>query len=88
MEYAMGSDPFVPELGGFAIDADANDVTLTFDKYSGKIDISWVVEWTEDMEEWDMLATALLSTNGTVETRRASVPVGGRLQILRLKVMK
>jgi hypothetical protein len=59
---------------------------LTYLKDTTKTDISYQVETSDSLSGWGAVSDAFVSTNGTIETRKAVVPINGIRKFLRLKI--
>jgi hypothetical protein len=89
MEYALNLNPRQPSLSGQPFrEENGGNLTLTYQKDTTKTDISYQVEVSGDLTAWLPVSDELISTNGTVETRRAGVPINEVRRFLRLKIIK
>lgn len=87
IEYALNLHPREPSLAGLPeVGEDVGNLTLTYLKDTSKPDISYQVEVSDSLSGWDPVSDALVSTNGTIETRTAVVPISGTKKFLRLKI--
>ena len=67
---------------------EGTNLTYAYPKDTSKADIIYLVEVSTDLNTWTPLADVLVETNGNIETRKASVPLSGIRQYLRLKVTR
>jgi hypothetical protein len=87
LEYALNLHPReasrvgLPEVG-----QGGGNLTLTYQKDTTKTDISYQVEVSDSLSGWGPWSDELVSLSGTVETRRAAVPILGTSRYLRLKI--
>jgi hypothetical protein len=89
MEYALSLHPRQASLTGQPfLGENGGNLTLTYQKDTAKPDISYQLEASGDLTAWLPVSDELISTNGTVETRRAGVPINGARKFLRLKIIK
>ena len=89
MEYALNLNPRQSSQAGQPFRGEnGGNLTLTYQKDTAKTDISYQVEVSGDLTAWLPVSDELISTNGTVETRRAGVPINGARKFLRLKIVK
>jgi hypothetical protein len=89
IEYAFNLNPRQSSLSGQPFQGEnGGNLTLTYQKDTAKTDISYQVEVSGDLTVWLPVSDELISTNGTVETRRAVVPINGARKFLRLKIIK
>jgi hypothetical protein len=87
LEYALNLHPREPSLAGLpVVGDDGGNLTLTYQKDTTKTDISYQVETSDSLSGWGAVSDALVSTNGTIETRKAVVPINGTRKFLRLKI--
>ena len=87
LEYALNLHPREPSLAGLpVVGDDGGNLTLTYLKDTTKTDISYQVETSDSLSGWGAVSDALVSTNGTIETRKAVVPINGIRKFLRLKI--
>lgn len=90
LEYAMGTNPRTSEPTplSFATESDGTLLTLTYQKNLGATDVTFQVQKTDDLVEWDDIADAPLSTVGNIQTRKATVESTGFPKLmLRLKTI-
>jgi hypothetical protein len=59
---------------------------LTYLRDTSKPDISYQVEVSDSLAGWGMVSDELVSTTGTIETRKATIPIDGPKRFLRLKI--
>ena len=89
IEFALGMNPLVgdPELLPKFI-VEGNQGTMTFGRDLLLKDLIYVIEYSEDLVQWDPATDVLISTNDFVETRKATVNLpGGSKFFMRLKVV-
>jgi hypothetical protein len=87
LEYALNLHPREPSFAGLpVVGDDGGNLTLTYLKDTTKTDISYQVETSDSLSGWGVVSDALVSTNGTIETRKAVVPINGIRKFLRLKI--
>ncbi len=89
LEYATGTDPRVntPSPVSFAVDSEDDVLTLTYLKNLAATDVVYQVEAGDDLVEWDDVSDSLVSTAGSIETRKATVTtVGFSNRWIRLRV--
>lgn len=79
LEYAMGTDPRAsgPTPLSFAIETEGDLLTLTYQKNLAATDVVFQVQKTDDLEDWDDVPDELISTEGDLQTRKASVETTG-----------
>lgn len=93
LEYAFDLDPTkhdIPSgdiytLGEETIGPDSF-ITIVYDRDTSKTDITYGVEWSTDLKIWNPLASAIIATNGTVETMKASLIKDDPAKYLRIVV--
>ena len=86
-EYALNMNPRIASpIGLPTVATGGGQMTFTYQKDTGKTDLGWQVQVSPDLAGWSNLADALVSTNGAIETRRATVPLGPAPKFLRLKI--
>lgn len=92
IEYFHDKDPteFTPGNGLPLLDTIGGDLTLTYQKDTAKTDVLSLVEKSTDLSGWNTsgITDTFLSISGTVETRRASIPLTSPSLFLHLKVTK
>ncbi|MGI9243153.1 MAG: hypothetical protein ACR2RV_20315, partial [Verrucomicrobiales bacterium] len=89
LEYALNLDPD-------HADADrlpqavilGNELSYTYPKDTSKLDISYQVEVSTDLKTWTPEEDTLISTEGVIENRRVTVPIGETHHFVRLKVTR
>jgi hypothetical protein len=87
LEYALNLHPREPSFAGLpVVGDDGGNLTLTYLKDTTKTDISYQVETSDSLSGWGAVSDAFVSTNGTIETRKAVVPINGIRKFLRLKI--
>ncbi len=90
LEYAAGTDPRGTEADptSFALETVGEDefLTLSYRKNLAATDVDFQVESGDDLSDWDDVADSLVSTEGGIEVRKASVAKSGSRLWLRLKV--
>ena len=87
LEYALDLHPREPSVTGLpSAGENGGNLTLTYQKDTAKTDISYQVEASDSLTGWLPLSDELISTNGSVETRRAGVPMNAARKFLRLKI--
>lgn len=90
-EYGQHLDPAaadvsqVPQLG-----REANALTLIYRKRTTAADLQYVVEKSVDLSTWSDSAAQeqVISTSGTVQTIKATVPITGDRMFLRLGITR
>ena len=89
IEYALNLDPNAPDADQLPMPmVEGNNLTYAYPKDISKADISYQVEFSNDLGIWTPLADVLVETNGSIETRKASIPLSGGRQFMRLKITK
>ncbi len=80
--YTDGANPGLPLLG-----TEGPVLTLTYQRDTAKTDITYVIETSTDLMSWSSsgVTEQILSTNGTVQTVKASVTVKPKV-FMRLRV--
>jgi hypothetical protein len=87
LEYALNLHPREPSVTGRPeLEEAGGTLTLTYLKDSAKSDITYQVEVSDGLGGWGPWSDELVSTNGTIEIRRAAVPILGTSRYLRLKI--
>ena len=87
LEYALNLHPREPSFAGLpVVGDDGGNLTVTYLKDTTKTDISYQVETSDSLSGWGAVSDARVSTNGTIETRKAVVPINGIRKFLRLKI--
>ncbi|MGZ0709691.1 esterase-like activity of phytase family protein [Coraliomargarita sp. W4R53] len=87
LEYALNLQPLQPSTIGLpTVGLSGGNLTLEYQKDRSKSDISYQVQASPDLKDWSPYSDVLISTNGTIETRQASLPMDGSLHFLRLKI--
>jgi hypothetical protein len=90
LEYAAGTDPRENDADStsFAMETVEEDefVTLTYRKNLAASDLDFQVQKGDDLSEWDDVTDALVSSEGGIEVRKATVAKEGTRLWLRLKV--
>jgi 3-phytase len=87
LEYALNMHPRNPSpIGLPVVEKSGGQMTFIYQKGTTKADISYQVEVGSDLSGWANLADTLVSTNGEIETRRATVALGAVPKFLRLKI--
>ena len=89
VEYALGTDPRRPDLGGLAVTSSPETLTLTYQLDTSKSDISCLPETSIDLRDWSRVGSTLVGTTGTLETRSVSIPASaaaGSRNYLRLRI--
>jgi hypothetical protein len=87
LEYALNLHPREPSLAGLPVVGDDGvNLTLTYLRDTSKPDISYQVEVSDSLAGWGMVSDELVSTTGTIETRKATLPIDGPKRFLRLKI--
>lgn len=92
IEYYFSMDPAAttPGVGLPSVQTTATNLTMTYQRDTAKTDVSSVVEKSTDLTSWSStgITDTLLSTNGTIETRSATIPRSGTDLFLHLKVSR
>ncbi len=94
LEYAMATNPNIADSIPFNIEESDGSLSLIYTKNSSATDITFTVEWSENLTTWSTSAVtqALVpdSDNGITQQIKASVPYGTQLsrRFLRLKVTR
>ncbi len=94
LEYAMATDPNIADSIPFNVEESDGSLSLIYTKNSSATDITFTVEWSENLITWSTSAVtqALVpdSDNGITQQIKASVPYGTQLsrRFLRLKVTR
>ena len=99
MKYALGLDPHKALSSATMTDGtnpgmpkvalEGSNLTLLYQKDTTKVDLTYTVETSNDLATWNTtgLSETLQSTNGAIETRKASVLMGtDPKKFIRLKV--
>ncbi len=89
VEYALGTDPRHPDLGGLTVTSSPDTLTLTYQLDTSKSDIICQPETSIDLKGWSRVGSTLVSTTGTLETRSVSIPASaaaGSRNYLRLRI--
>lgn len=87
LEYALNLNPLQSSQAGLPTASLSNEqLILEYQKDTSKVDVSYQVQASSDLKNWSPHSDTLISTNGTIETRRASVPTENSLHFLRLKI--
>lgn len=75
IEFALGMNPTVSDLEKLPILAQSpTSLSLTFSKNPEYTNLEYRVEVSSNMQQWMPVPDILISTNGGIETRQASVP--------------
>ena len=94
LEYAMATNPNIADSIPFNVEESDGSLSLIYTKNSSATDITFTVEWSENLTTWSTSAVtqALVpdSDNGITQQIKASVPYGTQLsrRFLRLKVTR
>ena len=89
IEYALNLDPNTPDANLLPQPAvEGGNLTYSYPKDTSKTDISYQIEVSTDLQNWIAVADSLVSVEGDIETRMATVPITGSEQYVRLKVTK
>lgn len=89
LEYALGLHPRQPSQSGLPeIASDAASLSLIYRKDPAKPDIGWQVEASQTLGQWEPVGDTLITTDGPIEIRKATVPFTNGRAFLRLKVTK
>jgi autotransporter-associated beta strand protein len=94
LEYAMATNPNIADSIPFNIEESDGSLSLIYTKNSSATDITFTVEWSENLTTWSTSAVtqALVpdSDNGITQQIKASVPNSTQLsrRFLRLKVTR
>ncbi|MFT7173575.1 MAG: subtilisin-like proprotein convertase family protein [Paracoccaceae bacterium] len=73
LEYAFNTDPWTAETqGGPRMSSDGMNLSLDFRIDSAKDDITYQTESSSDMSDWSEIPSTLISTNDTIQNRRAT----------------
>jgi hypothetical protein len=87
LEYALNLHPREPSVAGLpSVGGVGGNLTLTYLRDTSKPDISYQVEVSDSLAGWGVVSDELVSTTGTIETRKATIPVDGPKRFLRLKI--
>ena len=89
IEEAFNLDPNAPDADQLPVPvAEGANLTYTYPKDTSKADITYQVEVSTDLQGWTPIADTPVSANGDIEMRKASVPLDGVRQYLRLRVSR
>jgi hypothetical protein len=90
LEFALGLDPSIPDAAVTTVSSDNSFLYLTYTRPTGIADVTYQVEWSEDLTTgWSAAGVAqqILGDNGLLHIVRATVPKGPNGQrYLHLKV--
>ncbi len=91
LECCFGLNPTKPDAMTTPLTAAGNTLSLTYNRASKITDLACTVEWCADPATGPWTSTGvteqILSDNGTLQTRRATIPTGpGPHRFVRLKV--
>jgi hypothetical protein len=90
-EYALGLDPTVPDTGALQLTLDGAQLTLAFTRPSSALDVSYQLEWCDDLGvgAWSAanVTTRIVADDGVRRSIQTSLPAGNSGQrFVRLKV--
>ncbi|MFT5854876.1 MAG: subtilisin family serine protease [Verrucomicrobiales bacterium] len=87
LEYALNSNPSVPDP--MLNQPVLTDLGFEFKADTANTDLIYAIETSNDLAKWTSAATTVVSTSGTIETRRAALITSplGRI-FVRLKVQR
>jgi hypothetical protein len=89
LEYAFNSDPWTTDTqGGPEVSSDGTTILLDFSIDSAKNDITYRAESSSDMSDWSEIPSTLISTNGTIQNRRATQTQSEEKLFLRIVVSR
>jgi hypothetical protein len=93
VEYFLGTvpagHPDAAPQAALEIVGSVPSLTLTFTRDPSRTDLTYQVQRSADVAVWSAIPDALVGTSGTLEVRKASVPLAdGTRQFLRLKITR
>ena len=89
LEIALGLNPFSPDADQLPVAVlEGDQLTYSYSKNTSKTGFTYQVETSLDLKQWDPIPDSLFSTEGAIETRKASIPLGGDVQFLRIKISR
>ncbi len=89
LEYALNLDPALADADKLPIPiVEGDQLTYTYPKDTSKPELTYEIEVSSDLVRWTTIGDTLVSSDGDIELRKASVPLGGLHQFLRLKVSR
>ena len=91
VEYALRLNPNAPGQNGLPVigtelDTGIEYFTFTYIRDTSLIDIQYQVRVSSDLTGWSNLADQLVSTAGSIETRKARVPLSGGKKFFYLQI--
>lgn len=90
--YADKGTRGVESLSSYVMPQSANVLDFTYTKNKSATDVTYTVEWSDDLATWDTagITQTLVpgSDNGTTQQIKATVPAGGAKRFVRLKVTR
>ena len=92
MEYATAMNPAVNDPVPMSAQKAGNTLEFIYTKNKAATDITYTVEWSDDLASWDTagITQALVpgSDNGTTQQIKATVPAGVAKRFVHLKVTR
>ena len=89
VEYALGTQPRRGDASGLTATSSADSLTFSYNRDTRKTDITYEPEASSDLADWGKVASELVSTDGTIETRRVMIPTtAGSGHYLRLRIAR
>lgn len=90
LEYATAMNPAVNDQVPMSATKAANTLEFIYTKNKSATDISYIVEWSDDLVTWSTagITTTVLTDNATTQQIKATVPAGGVRRFVHLKVTK
>ncbi|MGK0186328.1 MAG: subtilisin family serine protease/subtilisin-like proprotein convertase family protein [Verrucomicrobiales bacterium] len=74
VEYALNSNPILPKTGtGITTERLGDYARIRYVTDKSKSDITYVLKSSTDLSHWNSLPASVISTNGNLETREASI---------------
>ncbi|MDA0812444.1 MAG: S8 family peptidase [Verrucomicrobia bacterium] len=76
LEYALNTDPNLPEIGtGITAERFGNYARIRYVGDKSKDDITYTLKSSTDLTRWNAHTTSIVSSNGDLETREATVAI-------------
>jgi len=93
IEYAFAADPNVPSPVALPVVASevvggTTYVTITYTRDTTRTDLTYQAQVATTFPNWSDVPDVVIGTNGTLETRKASVPQSGAQKFLRVKITR
>ncbi|MFN7562243.1 MAG: PKD domain-containing protein [Prosthecobacter sp.] len=90
LEYATAMNPAVNDQVPMSATKAANTLEFIYTKNKAATDISYIVEWTDDLANWSTagVTSSVLLEGATTQQIKALVPAGVTKRFVRLKVTR